>query len=354
MRAFGLRFLLSGALGLTTAVASCSAPSEDGGAEVEPLVAVKVARAERRDVTLAVSAPAVVHPRAVAQIAARITAPIRSLEVEKGDRVAEGQVVARLEDRDLRAQLADVQAELAKTREVYTRRRSLFEEGAIPERDLLTSKADFEKAEAQLDLVQAQLAFTELRSPFGGIVTEQLLYPGDMARPDAPLFTVMDVAVVVARAQVPENEVGAVRVGQRASFVPSESTGASAEGRIRVVSADVDPSRRTVEVWCDLPNEDGRLHPGAFGRLRIETQVLPERVVVPVATVELEEGSRRGTVLVVDEGGIARRRSVSCGESFDGLVPIETGLEGGEAVVVEGGYGLSDGTRVTVTESATP
>jgi cobalt-zinc-cadmium efflux system membrane fusion protein len=168
-----------------------------------------------------------------------------------------------------------------------------------------------------------------------------------MAKPDAPIFTLMDVSIVVARAQVPESAVGAVRVGQRAVFLPTDGTGEPPEGRIGVVSAAVDPARRTVEVWCDIPNGDGRLHPGTFGTLRVETGTLPGTVVVPISAVELEEGSRRGTVLVVGENAVAHRREVECGESFDGLVPVLSGLGGGESVVVEGGYGLPDGTPVT-------
>jgi len=327
---------------------ACSAPENEEGADVEPLVAVRVARAEIREVTLTVSAPASIHPRAVAQIAARVTAPISSLRVGKGDRVAEGQVVATLENRDLLAQIDDAEAALRQAQETYQRRRDLFAEGAVPERDLLASKAELERAEARNELIRVQLAFTELTSPFAGIVTDQFLYPGDMAKPDAPIFTVMDVSVVVARAQVSETDVATVRVGQAAVFVPADPRDALPEGRISVVSAAADPARRTVEVWCEIPNRDGLLHPGAFGSLQIQIATMPDSVVVPDAAVELEEGSRSGTVLVVDDGNIAHRRHVECGESFDGLVQVKGGLESGETVVVEGGYGLPDATHVTL------
>lgn len=346
---------LLGSLCLWGVSLGCAPPAVDEAPpEVEPEVAVKVTRAELRDVVLTVEAPATIHPRAVAQIAARVTARIRSLAVGKGDRVKEGEVLAKLEDRDLLAQLADAEAVLQQAQAIYQRRKDLFEEGAIPERELLTSKTDQEKARAQIELIRAQLAFTELTSPSAGVVTDQFLYPGDMAKPDTPIFTVMDRSVAVARAQVPEPAVAAVRVGQRAAFVPADPIEAIPEGRIRVVSAAVDPARRTVEVWCEIPNGDGRLHPGAFGSLSIRTGTAPGSVVVPSPAVELEEGSRRGTVLVVDEKSIAHRRQVECGEAFDGLVQVVRGLEAGETVVVEGGYGLADGTHVTVAVTAAP
>jgi RND family efflux transporter MFP subunit len=311
-------------------------------------VAVKVARAELRDVTLTVEAPATIHPRAVAQIAARVTAPIRSLAAGKGDRVTEGEVLATLDNRDLLAQIDDAEAVLRQAQGIYQRRKDLFAEGAIPERELIISKTDLEKAQAHLELTRAQLAFTELTSPFAGVITDQFLYPGDMAKPDTPIFTVMALSPAVARAQVPESKVAAVKVGQRAVFSPADPIGDVPEGRIRVVSAAVDPARRTVEVWCEIPNGDGRLHPGAFGSVSIRTGTAPGSVVVPSSAVELEEGSRRGTVLVVDDKSIAHRRQVECGETFDGMIQVVQGLESGETVVVEGGYGLPDGTPVTV------
>lgn len=350
MTSSSLRLLALALLGLVSSVACSKDPSEEAVPSVEPLVEVKVATAELRDLTLTVEAPAAVHPRAVAQLAARVTAPIRSLGASKGDRVAEGEVLASLDDRDLVAQMADAEAALGQTQEIYERRKVLFEEGAIPERDLVVSKADSERARAHRDLIQAQIAFTELKSPFAGVVTEQFLYPGDMAKPDSPIFTVMDLSVAVARAQVPQSEVAAVRVGQRAAFLPADPVGELPDGRIRVVSADADPARRTVEVWCEIPNRDGRLAPGTFGTLRIETGTAPSSVVVPSSSVELEEGSRHGSLLVVDEQRIAHRRSVECGESFEGLIRIVSGLEAGETVVVEGGYGLPDGTAVTFGE----
>jgi HlyD family secretion protein len=345
--------LFSAGLGLGVLLLGCSPKAADEEqTEVETLVAVKVAQAALRDVTLTVQAPATIHPRAVAQIAARVTAPIRALPVGKGARVAEGEVLATLDNSDLLAQQVDAEAALAQTEQIYQRRKDLFQEGAIPERDLLVSKTDWEKAQAHVELIRAQLAFTELRSPSVGIITDQFLYPGDMAKPDTPIFTVMDLAVAVARAQVPESEAAVVKVGQRARFLPADTIGDIPEGRIRVVSAAVDPARRTVEVWCEIPNGDGRLHPGAFGSLSIETGTAPGSVVIPSSAVEFEEGSRRGTVLVVDEKRIARRRPVECGQSIDDLVRVIDGLEAGETVVVEGGYGLPDGTAVTVTVAA--
>jgi HlyD family secretion protein len=394
-------------------LAGCGSKQEP---EAKPVVAVKVARVETANVPLAVSAPATVYPREQANIAARITAPIRELRARKGDNVAAGQVLAALENRDLlaqraeaaaavtdarvtlekmaagtlptdveraRGQLATAEAALNQAEKIHERRQQLFKEGAIPSRDLLISQTDFsraktdydvakktlellenqsrerdvriaqsrlEQAQARLASIEAQVGYAELRSPFAGTVTEQFMYPGDMARPDAPMFTIMDLSVVVAQAQVPEAQAAAVRNGQNCSFAGVDSPGAAFQGRVSVVNKAVDPARRTVEVWCEIPNPKN-LRGGAFGKLTIQTGVQPHSLVVPLPAVQFVEGTPKGTVFVVDAKRIAHQREVETGEVFDGKVQIKSGLSAGEVVVVEGGYGMPDGTEVRWEES---
>jgi len=393
---------------LILALAGCGTKPEEAA---KPVVAVKVARVEKTRVAVVVRAPATVYPKEQANIAARMTAPIRELRARMGDEVAAGQVLAVLESRDLagqrqesaaavtdarvtlerlrngtlpgdleraRGQVATAEAALGQAQKIYERRKELFKEGAIPGRDLLVSETDFQKARTEsevakksLDLIQnqsgerdikisqskvdqaeahlttskAQLDFAEIRSPFAGTVTAQNVYAGDMAKPDAVMFTVMDLSVVVARAQVPEGEAGAVRVGQLCGFAGTRLE-PYPTGRITVVSKAVDAARRTVEVWCEIPNGKRELRGNVFGNVAIHTGDIPDGLVVPLAAVQFEEGTSKGTVFVVDEKKVAHKREVETGQRFEGKVQIRSGVAAGEMVVVEGGYGLAEGMEV--------
>ena len=387
---------------------------EEEEAKPKPLVSVKVAAAETADIRLSVKAPASLWPREQANISARITAPIRELRAHKGDTVSKGQVLAVLEDRDLAAQreesaaaVTDAEANLQKTtggslptdierargqvetteaalnqaQKVYERRSELFKQGAIPGRDLLQSQTELAQAKtnadvakkslellrtqsgekdvaiahskvaqakAHLNAAQAQLQFTELRSPFAGTVTEQLLYPGDMAQPGSPVFTVMDLAVVNARAQVPEDQLSRVRTGQPCQFVSGDAA-EPAGGRVTLINKAVDAQRRTVEVWCEIPNAGGKLRANIFGEVSIFVGNSPG-VVVPQPAVQFNEGTRTGIVMVVDDKKIAHKREIEAGEVRDGKVQIAKGVKAGEKVIVEGAYGLPDGTEITFGE----
>jgi multidrug efflux pump subunit AcrA (membrane-fusion protein) len=395
-------------------LAGCGSHPEE--APPKPVVEVKVAKAELAEVKTTVQAPAFVFGREQANIGARITAPIRKLLVRKGDTVAAGQVLAQLDNRDLLAQRAEAEAAvtdaeanlqrvtsgtvptdverargqsviteaaLNQAQKFYDRRRQLFEQGAIPQRDLLLSetelaqakanqevakrsldlllnqsrekdilmaKSKVEQAQARLSLVKAQLEFAEIRGTSAGTITEQFMFPGDMAKPDAPIFTIVDLAVAVARAQVPEAEAAGVRVGQACTFVPGEAGGTSFAGRISVVNQAVDPARRTVESWCEIANSKHTLRAGSFGQVLIVTRVTPKSLVVPLAAVQFVEGSKKGVVMLAGEKGLAVKKEVETGAVFDGKVQITAGLNAGDSVIVQGAYGLADGTQIRVRE----
>jgi HlyD family secretion protein len=394
--------------------AGCGSHGEDAASK--PVVDVKVARAEVADVKIGVRAPASLFAREQANIGARIVAPIRKLLVRKGDTVSAGQVLAQLENHDLLAQRAEMAAAigdaaanlervtagtlpsdierargqavaadagLALAQKSYERRKQLFDQGAIPRRDLelsqteltqakansevskktldllrnqsreqdiLMAKSKLEQAKARLAQIDAQLQFAEIRSPFNGSITEQFMFPGDMAKPDAPMFTVMDLSVAIARAQVPEGEAAGVHPGLGCSFVPADKAGSSYEGRVSVVNQSVDPARRTIEVWCEIPNAKRALRAGTFGQVEIVTGAAPKSVVVPVAAVQFVEGSKKGVVMVASAKGTAVKKEVETGEVFDGKVQIKSGLDAADSVIVQGGYGLPDGVQIRVQE----
>lgn len=391
----------------------CSQKEE---APSKSLVAVKVTKAEAADLQLTIQAPAIIFPREQANISARITAPILNLKARKGDTIAKGQVLAILESKDAEAQheeasanLADAEATLQKmsagtlpadverargqlrsaeaalsqAQKNYDRRKDLFSQGAIPNRDLLASETELsqaktaydvakrtldlleqqsgktdirisesrvQQAKARQSLAAAQLQFTELKSPLNGTITEQFMYPGDMAKPDAPVFTVMDLSVAIAHAQVAETDARRVSRGQACAFAQADQPSTSGKGIITVINQAVDPARRTVEVWCEIPNAARALRAGLFGSVILSVGKADRAVVLPESAVQFKEGSSKGTALVVDQQRIAHLREVEATPIPGGRVQVTHGIEAGEIVIIEGGYGLPDGTQVTLAE----
>lgn len=278
-----------------------------------------------------------------------------------------------------RGQVDTTRAALNQAQQVFTKRQALYEQGAIPQRDFLQTQTDLatartnyevaqrsydllvnqskgrdeqiaksnvQQAEARLQGTNAQLQFTELRAPFQGTVTEQFQYPGDMAQPTNPIFTIADLSSVNARAQVPEATAGGIRAGQPCSFRSIDKEDAPFGGRITVVNRAVDMQRRTVEVWCEIVRPPVWVRAGTFGTVSIQTGQVQNAVLVPKSALQLEEGSNQGAVFVVDAKRIAHKREVTAGATSGDNIQIVSGVKAGETIVIEGAYGLPDNAQV--------
>jgi RND family efflux transporter MFP subunit len=403
------QLLLAGTLALWGCASEHPADTEP-----EVVVEVRTAQSKLEDVEQTISAPASIFAKSQANVASKLTAPIVQLGARKGDRVTQGQLLASLSSADLDAQVSEAKARvvdaramlekasagtlpsdverargevenaaatLAQTKEIFERRQELVAQGALPERDRLLAKTQYEQAqtahrvattslelltgqsrgqdiriaqsrlaqaEAGLDFVKAQLAFARIESPSAGFVTEQFLYPGDMARPDAPIFTIMDLSVAVARAQFPEENARALRVGQLCRFVSLDEASAPHSGKLTVINQAVDPARRTVEAWCEIPNSASDLRAGLFGNVSVVTGLRKEAVTVPLTAVEFAPDRTSGVVWSLANGSasdqqVVRKNEVTTGVVSRSSVEIIEGLSSGERVVVEGGYGLTEG-----------
>ena len=382
-------------------LAACGHKEEEA-AKPKPVVEVKVAQAESRTADLTLRAPATIFPKEQANITPRMTGVIRELKVRKGDSVAAGALLATLESRDLAAQrdeaqaaIADAQANLDKVRrgtlpsdierargqvettkaalnqaqKIYDRRKSLFDQGAIPGRDLLVSETELstaktnaevaaksiellerqsggqdikiaearvEQARSRLASMSAQLQYAEIRAPFAGAITEQFQYAGDLGQPANPVFTLVDLSSVSARSQVPEAEAARVKIGQACAF---EDTA----GRVTVINRAVDSQRRTVEAWCEIGRPPLALRAGAFGTVSIQTGGQRDSILVPITALQLEEGTRKGVVMIAGADKKAHKREVEVGEAVGEKRIVLSGLKAGERVIVEGAYELPDG-----------
>ena len=153
---------------------------------------------------------------------------------------------------------------------------------------------------------------------------------------------------------MPEADAGRVRIGQACNFTSGESESPSGAGRVSVISRAVDVQRRTVEIWCEIARPPSSLRAGAFGDVAFQTGQLRNTVLVPASALQLEEGTRKGTVLVVDGASLAHRREVEVGEMTGDKRVILSGLKAGETVVIEGGYELPDGTKLDTGKGQRP
>jgi HlyD family secretion protein len=206
--------------------------------------------------------------------------------------------------------------------------------------------AQVESAKGKLEAAEAQLSYSEVRSPISGVVADRGVFAGEMATAGSPLITVMDVSSVIARINVPQAQAAFIRAGQPASIGTTDAA-VEVQGKITVVSPAVDPNSTTVEVWVQALNPGERMRPGGTVRVTIKAGTVPDAIVVPTAAVlPSTEGSN--TVMVVGADSVAHERKVEIGIREPEKVQILSGVKPGETVVVSGGVGLQDGAKVKV------
>ena len=263
---------------------------------------------------------------------------------------------------------------------IYDNRKKLYDEGALPRKDYDQSLVALTQAKSQFDIASmhmtalqsagkkqqlksaegqltsakgkyegaaALLAYSEIRSPINGVVTDRPTYPGETPPPGAPLLTVMDTSSVIAKAHIPQDQAAQLKPGDAATM--KAAIDIEVAGKVTLVSPALDPNSTTVEVWVEAPNTDGRLRPGASVTLEMVARTVNDAVVVPASAV-LKTPEGASAVMVIQDGKAAQTE-VETGIREGDLVQITKGLNGSEIVVVRGAYGLPDKTKVKVAEA---
>jgi len=206
--------------------------------------------------------------------------------------------------------------------------------------------AQADAAKAHYQGAEAQLAYTEIRSPITGVITDRAIYEGEMASAGTPLLTVMDVSRVVVRANIPQNQARLLKVGNDATVNQTDGADQVA-GKVIVVSPAVDPNSTTLQVWVQMANPGGHLKPGVSVHTSIVAETLTNAIIVPPAAL-LPSAEGETVLMVVGADSVAHERKVEVGVRETDKVQILSGVKPGEKVIIVGGVGLEDGNKVRI------
>jgi HlyD family secretion protein len=383
-----------------------------GEKEKEPLVTVTTTPVKRATVSQMVAAEAVVYPVQQATISPKITSTVKEFLIQRGSRVKKGQLLVVLENKDLSAaalssqgdfeqadaayittvnaslpqqiQKAELDAAAAKAafdaqQKVYESRKELFQQGALPRRDLDAGEVSLaqarsinEQAQRQLaDLqrlgkeqalksavgsrrsaegryqgAEAQLSYSEIRSPLDGVVTDRPLYVGDLATANQPIMTVMDTSRLIAKAHIAADDAATLKVGNPAEL-KVEGLEEPLKGKVTLVSPALDPGSTTIEVWVEASKPNAALKAGMTVELEITAKTVKNALAAPTKAIyKNAEGAE--IVLIAGSDGLAHVKAVEIGTRGEELSQILKGVNEGENVIISGGYALPDKTKIKV------
>ena len=208
------------------------------------------------------------------------------------------------------------------------------------------AEAQVESAKAKYQGAEAQLSYSEIRSPIAGIIADRPLYAGEIASAGTPLVTIVNISRVIARANIPVGQAASVKLGNPATISQTDAQ-AQATGKVTVISPAVDLNSTTVEVWVEADNPGERLKPGATVRVDIQAETIKDAIVIPVAAL-LPSAEGGVQVLVVGPDSKAHEKKVEVGIREPDKVQIVKGVAAGEKVITVGGMGLEDGAKVSL------
>ena len=262
-------------------------------------------------------------------LSARIPAYVSEVRVSAGDRVAKGQVLVTLDDRDIRQQLAAAEAQLYQAQTEYDRAKDLFAKEATTQQALTAAEAMYNSAKAAVEQVKVMLTYAEVASPIDGVVTERRIEAGDLANPGMLLLAVYDPARMRLEAPVPVRLVEHLELNQ-AVEVSLERPARVFKGAVSEIVSEVDPASRTQLVKVHLDGVANDVLPGVFGRLWVNTG---EREAILVPADAVRRDGQLALVQVV-RGDRVVRRLVTIGPVQGDSVEILSGLAAGDVILV--------------------
>ena len=384
--------LALGAAMLSLALAGCGNKGPDGSGdakaaeskeEVNTAIPVEVARARREPMVASYTGTASLEADRQADVVARASGVLLKLNVEEGDVVREGQVLAQLDAERAQLEVARAEANLKRLEHDYERSQELYKAKLTSAE--LNDKVRFEldTQRAAHDLMKLELSYTRIVAPIDGVISERMVKEGNLIQLQQAMFRIDDFDPLLAVLNVPERELSILQPGLPVSMSVDALPGKTFTGKVARVSPVVDKGTGTFRVTCEFHDETGQIKSGMFGRVSVVYAEKDDALVIPREGL-IEEDGETAVMVVVDEipkpadekkdgdkkdakpeakdgkvakaapkkpVPIAHRRKVVIGFAAGDKVEIREGLAENDRVITIGRGAVRDGTQVQVLEA---
>jgi len=337
-----------------------------GTGQTRPPVNVRTSTAMRGPLPFVTEAVGTVQPIASVAIRSRIDAQIDQVMVPDGAAVTAGDVLVRLDSRQIEAQIKQAEAQLAKNSTVLEQ----AERDAARYAELLSkqtgtqvnldnartaaaaARATIQGDQAQIENLNVQLSWYTIKAPITGRVGTFSLKAGNIVRSGdststGTLTTIVQTTPIYVTFSVPQRLLTDVRSAVNRPdaevIVTPQGSARSAKGRVAVIDNAIDPATGTVTVRATFDNADELLWSGQLCQIRVTLRVDPDVVTLPRDAVQTGQS---GNYVFIVEDNVAKVRTIELGRSQDGRDVVNSGLKGGEIVVIDGALALTNGARV--------
>lgn len=278
------------------------------------------------------------------EIRSEVSGIVESINFTEGSRVAKGQVLFRVNDIEMRAQLAKIQTAEKLASENERRAKLLLEKEAISQEEYDVAMADYQSAQAESSLIAAQLAKATVRAPFSGIIGLRYISQGTYVTPVTPIAKLVNTDKLKVTFSIPEKYSSQVGMDTELSFTTA-GTQEPFTATVYAIEPGVDIDTRTLKMRAIAENREGKLIPGTFANVNLPLATVDNAIMVPTESlIPIQNGKK----IFVKEDGVAKEVVVETGSRTENMIRVVSGLKPGDTILTTGVMVLKNGTPVNV------
>jgi membrane fusion protein (multidrug efflux system) len=319
-----------------------------GGGGKKPPMAVNGIVVQPQEFSNILSLSGSIDANEQVQITSEVSGLAEKIYFEEGKKVSQGQVLLKINDIELRAQAGQTKTRQNLSSENERRARLLLQKEAISQEEYDIASADFKTAQAQTQLLNAQIAKTSIRAPFSGTIGLRNISPGTYVTPQTLITTLVNSSKVKITFSVPEKYASQVKVNSVITFTVAGTT-EKYKATIYALEPAVEVATRTLRIRALADNPNGKLIPGTFANVDLPLDKIQDAFVVPTEAIIPIQGGKK---VFVARNGKAQEVMVTTGTRTDKDIVVLDGLKVGDTVLTTGVLTLKNDTDVKV--SATP
>lgn len=278
------------------------------------------------------------------EIRSEVSGIVESIYFQEGSNVSKGQVLFKVNDLELRAQLRQMATREGLASENERRAKLLLQKEAISQEEYDIARADLKSAQAQSQLIKAQIAKTSVRAPFSGKIGLRSISPGTYITPTILVAKLVNTGKLKITFSIPEKYANQVKSNTILTFTVSGSDD-KYTAKVYAIEPEVAVATRTLQVRAIAENRDGKLLPGTFANVELPLDIIKDAIVVPTeAIIPVQNGKK----IFISSNGQAKEVMVETATRTDATILVLSGLKAGDTVITTGVMSLKDETPVKV------
>ena len=277
-------------------------------------------------------------------IRSEVSGIVEGIYFKEGSNVSKGQLLFKVNDLELRAQLAQARTKQGLASENERRAKLLLQKEAISQEEYDIARADYKLAQAQIQLIQAQIAKTSVRAPFSGKIGLRSISPGTYITPAILVAKLVNSGKLKITFSVPEKYANQIKLNSNLSFTVTGST-QSYSAKVYAIEPEVQIATRTLQVRALAENKDGKLLPGTFANVELPLDIIKDAIVIPTeAIIPVQDGKK----VFISNMGKAKEVMVETTTRTDASILVLSGLKVGDTLITSGVMSLKEDTPVKV------